>query len=252
MPRNLLAIVALQALTLAAARVVERRLPGARGSAAVAWPLAACIGALFGAMMDLVLGAAGVFAYLPAGAGTVPVEPRRLPVAVLALNAVASYGLAAVTVAPLATAIVGRGRLAPAWTWWLAAGALVGAVGASALPRAGVPLLFAWGVLIVSGAELALARRDRIGPVAALAARRDPRPLAVLVACSAAVGACYEAANVAFPFWAWLPGSTWFAGSDSRRILLAALVAMFGYVVLFHPIVSLMCLLAPQQKDGGR
>lgn len=230
MPTNLLLIVAVQAAAFAVAALSLR---GTSAWQRLDWPVAIGVGVGFGILMDLVLGEHGVFAYLPNADRGAVVSPKELPVLVLLFNSVASYGLASLSVALIAPNLVVSFTRTRDWSIRLATATTLSLFAVLTAPERGLAMLFAWGAVIVSAGELWLYLCGKTGPVLALLAGKDPMPILRLTLFSSVLGVCYELANFFFPFWVWLPGS------DITPIRLSSLVALVGYIALFHPMAVL-------------
>jgi hypothetical protein len=238
-PVNLIVIVIVQAITLA----LVIRLFGRRSRLTLSdWLLAFAIGLSFGILMDAILGTYGIFDYLPHGTSSVPVPPRDLSVPVLLFNALASYGTASATVAAVWPRFLGGRGVSRRWLIVCGAIAFVGELGILLLPAGSVELLFAWGATITALGELVLVVNGKCGPLLALFAARDWRPFGRFWLFSVLVGAVYELVNGLARFWVWLPQS------QLNETLLRLLIAVVGYLALFHPILVLFVLLRKDTK----
>lgn len=243
MPENLVIIVFAQAALFVALILGLQHFGFIQG---LDWPIAIGVGVGFGMLMDLVLGAYGIFGYHPAGHASQAVNPRDLPLHVLLFNAFASYGLASLSIATIAPHLVVSYRRTRNWSVRLGLVTTCGLLAVMIVPDRSVAMMFAWGIVIVGAGELALYVGGKTGPVLAFVAAKNYWPLLRLVSFSATVGISYESTNLAFPFWEWLPGS------PSSKTTLVALVALVGYVALFHPMAALYVILTdrpPLQRD---
>lgn len=234
MPTNLIIIVLAQAIILLIMLMFLKR---TRQSSTINWPVAIGIGAGFGVLMDLVLGAYGIFAYLLPGWTKVPIDPRKLPVQVLIFNAIASYGLASASIAAIAPSIVVASRRNRGWSISTGLITVGGLLGVLLIQTASVGMMFAWGLVIIGTGELALHIAGKAGPFLAVLAKHDWHPLVRLWLCSSFLGATYEIINIMFPFWVWLPGSS------INQTLLVGIIVSIGYVALLHPMAVLYILL---------
>lgn len=238
MPSNLLIIVAAQALVLLLVWPILRR---RWGGGDIRWLRVMAVGLVSGMTLDLVLGTRGVFGYwLPDVAR--PVEPGDLPLLMLLFNWFGSYGLAAATLVLVAPGCLGPWRRVTAWNVPLGLGVLAGLAGVLLLPSGHVGTMPAWGAVIVCAGEMVLCRVGRLGPLLALVAASEWRPLARFWAFCLLVGASYEAVNLTVPFWVWLPESA------LPQVALSALVALVGYVALFHPMLVLCVLVGARWR----
>lgn len=180
------------------------------------------LGLPFGFLFDVLIGnGAAIFRYA--------LPPSSL---FLALNGAFSYGSAVATAALFPQVVSARWRsirwLPPVLLFVV----LIAAGGIGVGLRYGwiLPRMISIGVWVVAAGEIAAALSGRAGPFYAMALG-DVAPIASLCAASSAVGGIYEIANYCFPVWRWELGSVvpfWFA---------EGLIVMFGYVVLFHPLV---------------
>lgn len=234
-PVNLLVIVAFQALVLGLAMLAART---RAARAQVSWVVAIATGAGVGILMDVVLSAHGIFAYLPDGPLSTPRVSRDLSLVLLAFNAVASYGLAAATAALISDCVVSvRPPLGPRWSVRLTTLPLVGVIAVTASPPSSIPMMFAWGLVLVGVGEVALSISGRAGPLLAIISRSDWRPALRFVTFAATIGVLYETCNFYFPFWVWLPN-----GVASPNVL-KVLIPSLGYIALLHPLVTTYVLL---------
>lgn len=240
-PTNLVIIVLVQAIILSVLLILLKRFGTAEH---IDWPVAIVIGVGFGVLMDVVLGGYDIFAYLPAGHMMGYVDPRELPIQVLLFNAIASYGLASLSVAAITSHLVitcqrNRNRL-------LLLGLLTicGLLAVIIVPARSVALMFAWGTVIVGASELILYIGGKTGPVLALLSGKDHRPFIILFVFSAALGSIYETINAFFRFWIWLPGSS------ASATALSILVALVGYMALFYPMLALYAICKGDRNRG--
>ena len=102
-------------------------------------------------------------------------------------------------------------------------------------------LMFSWGAVVLSASELLLCHGGKVGPILAFLIFRDYRPLLTLISFSIVVGSIYETVNMLFPFWVWLPGSS---GSS---LIIAIVIVLLGYFVLFYPLAALYILISAHQ-----
>ena len=242
MPGNLIVIVACQAALLIAALVLFRI---ANQRVGISWLLAGGIGVGFGVFMDAVLGIHGIFAYLPNGPQAPFVRPKDLPLEVLIFNALASYGVAAATVATISARVVTAGTPATSWSSRLTIAPLFGSIAVTLCAPASVPMMVAWGAILIGGGELALYVSGRSGPFLSLLSGSGWKPVVTLWAFSFVIGSIYEVCNTLFPFWIWLPGA------DVDTFRLKVLISTLGYMALMHPMAVLYILL-DQPQDGKR
>lgn len=234
MPINLVAIVVAQLITFA----IIMQLFGRKTNLAISdWLLVVGVGTGLGLLMDAVIGTFGIFAYLPQGISGSPVVPRELPIHVLLFNAFASYGLASATVVPLSSHFLRQHSLSRRWMAVCGAVALCGVVGVLLFHPGSVAVLFAWGGTIIAFGELVLGVKRKTGPFLSLFTLNDWRPFGRFWLLCASVGAVYELVNSAFPFWVWLPDS------HVSEVGMKTLIAVAGYLALFHPLVVLYVLL---------
>lgn len=239
MPSNLIVIVVVQSIVLIAVLVFQWR-AGRRIS--INWPLATLTGIVFGTLMDLVLGAYGIFAYRLHGLAEAPIKPHDLPVAVLLFNALASYGIASVTVSTIASRVVSKEPSVLGFRIGIVLFTVCGFLGVISLPTASISSMFAWGATIISAGELVLCLNGTQGPFLALLTTRDWKPLLNLWGLCLFVGVTYEITNLFFPFWVWLPSVALNQG------ILTVIIAFFGYVALLHPMAVLYVLIADKSR----
>jgi hypothetical protein len=223
-PVNLLAIVAFQAVILGLAMLAARK---SAVRVQVSWTIAIATGAGVGFLMDAVLSAYGIFAYLPDGPLSSPRMSRDLSLFLLAFNAFASYGLAAATAALMSECVVSvRLPLDPRWSLRLSTLPLVGTVAVALSPPSSIPMMVAWGLVLVGVGEVALSIGGRVGPLLAILSQSDWRPALRFAVFAATIGVLYELCNFYYPFWVWLPNGT--ASPDVVRVLIPSL----GYIAL--------------------
>lgn len=238
MPANLIAIACCQAAIWG----IVRLLPNAARIDRLQWLKVAGLGTFFGILMDLLLGAAGLFAYLPEGSQTMPVEPKNLPLFLLIFNAFISYGLAVATTALVVKSFIKNSKTPKFWRYATALLMGIGIVGIIFSPPASLAMMISCGIAIVAGGELLLAIDNRGGPLILLFSRQTYLPFLKLWAFSILVGTGYEIANLFFPFWVWLPGS------NISGISIRILVIFLGYFALFHPIAILWKFFSSKTK----
>ncbi|HUJ44102.1 MAG TPA: hypothetical protein VLW52_10885 [Opitutaceae bacterium] len=213
------AVVAVQLVLLV---VVARIRRGGRSEVVRALAVGLGAGLVLGAAFDLIIGSAqGVFSY-------------HLPPAAVFIfaNGLLSYGLACATawffpvVLTLAAPDVRRrGGVILALA---AAAAVVLLTGPWTVP--------AWGRMMASGAailatgELGVTVLGRTGPLLQCV-QGNCSSLLGLWRWSVLTGLVYELANVFFPVWTWSALASW------PVLLREAVIVVFGYVVLCHPLV---------------
>lgn len=237
-PTNLLVIVTIQAFVFLCL-LLTVKLFGISGP--IQWRVSFGVGIGFGVLMDSILGGDGIFAYLPSGPASAHLYPSELSFVLLVFNAIASYGIAALSIATIAPSLfenryfIGKGSL------WLGSLIVCGLFLVVLVPSHSLALMFAWGAVIIGFSELFLYLGKKTGPVLALFNEHNYRPFLKLFIFSSLVGSIYESANMAFPFWVWLPESS------VNPNALTALVIFAGYFVLFHPMAALYTLLIDAQ-----
>lgn len=225
-PVNLLIIIAVQFVVCVTTHALSRNRAALTGRF---WFFSAWSGLVLGFAMDIVLGAYGVFAYLPDGIQGAAVEPSMLPLPTLFFNAVLSYGLAVSTFAFIARDAPTTAKNASAWVKVVAVVITVGVVSILAVPSGSLPMMVACGVVIIGCGEAVLLKYGLSGPIIALLSNASVLPLARLWAFSIGVGSIYEIANWLHPFWVWLPQSE-IPPSTMRVVMI-----LMGYVALSHP-----------------
>ncbi|HUK36330.1 MAG TPA: hypothetical protein VLV86_20580 [Vicinamibacterales bacterium] len=232
-PPNLLFIVVVQAAACLAVHVIVNtstaRSPGY-------WLASLGCGVALGLVMDKVLGAYRLFAYLPEGMAGPPVEPGMLALTTLVFNGAFSYGIAIATAGVL---MDGERRVGVALRWIVVPGAVValGIAGILLLPSGTFRMMFAWGAVVLGVGEMILQISGGGGPFVAFLSGTTGQPLARLWIFSIAIGAVYETANWIAPFWVWLPDA------GHSRPWTSVTVVVLGYVVLFHPIMVFWTLI---------
>ncbi|GEM_PF-807243 len=240
MPVNLLIIACCQAAIWA----IVRLLPHTGRIERYQWLKIAVIGTVFGILMDLLLGIAGLFAYLPEGAQAKPVEPKDLPLFLFFINAFLSYGLAVATTALIADSIIERRKSSKFWLFALGILVTLGTLGIFLSSPASLPMMFSCGMTIVAGGEFLLVINNQSGPLVLLFSNVSYLPFLKLWAFSILLGAGYEIANLYFPFWVWLPSS------NISEINIRVLVIFLGYVALCHPIAVLWNFFGSKTKNS--
>ncbi|MCW9060057.1 MAG: hypothetical protein OQL11_14410 [Gammaproteobacteria bacterium] len=238
-PANLLIIVVVQALVLITLLVLSGRFSIEHK---IDWKIALGVGVGYGMLMDALLGGVGVFAYLFGEPSSGYTSPNELPIFLLVFNAVASYGLAALSVAVIAPGIIRPLKIHANLPLLVGVVLIFSLCLAIITPAHSLWLMFAWGAVVISFSELLLCHGGKGGPILAFITDRDYRPLLVLIGFSVVVGSIYEIVNIVFPFWVWLPGS-----SVSLWIL-TLLVVLLGYFVLFYPMATLYVLISNHQR----
>ncbi|MBA3494022.1 MAG: hypothetical protein H0T87_07890, partial [Gammaproteobacteria bacterium] len=226
-PQHLIYIVLVQFAFFVATKAISRRFGLTTQSNVF---LSVAVAVAFGILMDVVLGAYGIFGYTLDGRPETSIEPRQLPLAVLLFNAIASYGLTVATVATVAGMFslpVAPSRL---WKRITAVVLSLGLFGVATSHRASITMMFSWGIVIISGGELLLASGKQTGPFLALFAHVNFAPVLRMWAFSFVVGLFYETANWLFTFWIWLPGSNY------ATSIIRVLITVAGYVAIIHPI----------------
>lgn len=242
MPANFTVIAFCQAIIWGIVRILPHtsRLRGWQ------WARVAVIGTLFGAVLDPLLGAAGLFGYLPQGPGTPAVEAAQLPVYFLFFNAFISYGLVLATTALVSDFFIDNKNEQASLVWNIASGfiACFGIAGIILSPTGSLPMMFSCGLVIVTAGELLLGLYGRNGPLVLLCSGTDYRPFLKLWVFSILIGAGYEIANLFFPFWKWLPGTA------IPEMWLQLLIITVGYFALIHPLATLWHLFGRRSKDS--
>lgn len=238
-PTNLLLIVAIQAGVLLCLLFIAKRIGT---SANIHWRVSIGAGVAFGVLMDSVLGNEGIFAYLPSGVDSTYSYPNELPLTLLFFNAIASYGIAALSVATIAQSLFEHPKSITNASLWIASFIVGGLFAVLLAPDDSLALMIAWGVAIIGASELLLYIGNRLGPIMLLLNKKNYRPTLNLFVFSLLVGAVYELANLAFPFWVWLPESS--VSQGTLRII----ITLFGYFVLFYPMAALYILIIDTQQ----
>lgn len=239
MPVNLVYIVLFQAFIWGLVRILPNSNPLDRSQ----WAIVASIGLFLGIVIDLVLGAFGVFAYLSEGPFAPPVAPHNLEIYLLVVNAFFSYGIAAATLALTANLITIDYKRSILWLILMTAAILAGTIGIIFSPESSIPMLISWGIVIVSAGEFLLMLNDRAGPLVAMAGLRSYTPFIKLWIFSIVIGASYELVNIIFPFWIWLPDS------EISQSILRTVMIFFGYFALFHAITVLWVLFNSNKRE---
>lgn len=228
MPINLIYILLFQAFIWGLIRILPNSNPLDRFQ----WMMVAITGLLLGLVMDLVLGAFGVFVYLPDGPFASTVEPHNLEIYLLIVNALFSYGIATATLALVADLITVDYKLSILWLVLMGIVIFTGIMGIIFSPESSIAMLISLGVVIVSAGEFLLMLNDRAGPLVAMLFLKSSIPFFKLWIFSIVVGASYELANLVFPFWIWLPDS------GLSQTLLRTIMIFLGYFALFHAITT--------------
>ncbi len=215
---NLLLLLVMKAVLLAAAGLVARRLMlGTTVRPWVALPVGAAFGFLFHLVFHDRINAIGFHA-----------EPTTT---LIAVNAVLSYGLTAMTVALVPLHLADRSSDAGArGEWGYFATTLVAALLAAVFAPTEFTRALGAGAALMLGLEsLALVLGHR-GPIARML-QGDLRGMGVLFVTTVVLGALYECLNLLFPVWVWTSLDavpTW---------LRLTLMIGGGYVVLIHPLL---------------
>lgn len=243
MPQNLVIIVLVQSVIFG----VIQLLPQTHSISLKQWGKIAIVGLVYGVSMDILLGMAGIFAYLPAGPESTAVEAINLPVFLLILNAFVSYGLAVATTALIADFVVGKNIASKFSNYVIATVFVIGAMGIFFSARTSFFMMMSCGAVLVASGELLLTYTKKCGPLVLLLSEKSALPFLKLWAFSVVIGASYEIVNFFFPFWMWLPS----AEIPESRIRI--LVIVFGYFALFHSITVIWHLIDPgKQKYSSK
>ena len=205
------------------------------------------VGLVYGVSMDILLGMAGIFAYLPAGPESTAVEAINLPIFLLILNAFVSYGLAVATTALIADSVVGENHSPNFPKYFTGAIIAIGAMGIFFSAPTSFFMMISCGAVLVASGELVLTYTKKCGPLVLLFSEKSALPSLKLWAFSMVIGASYEIANLFFPFWVWLPSA------EIPDSWIRILVIVFGYFALFHSIAVIWHLINPEsQKDSSK
>jgi len=203
-------------------------------------------GTVFGAAYDVILGWKGVFSYA-GSVGPGPIAEVGLAPTQLLVNGAVSYGAAFATVFYLRPLepdmVVSHGRLLRlAW----AAVTIAAVTGLCYAKPGSVGPMFYAGVAVLAGGELACLLCGRSGPIVSLLSGQSWRALARIWLISVGMGLAYESANLAFPFWTWLPES----GLSHAEV--EGLIISLGYFVLLHPMCVFWatCGIQRRQREG--
>ncbi len=94
-----------------------------------------------------------------------------------------------------------------------------------------ITLMFVCGTFILVLGELLLVFNNKTGPLSNLLITKNFNSSFLLVAQCAVIGILYEATNVLFPFWEWLPHNSY------NRLYIEILIATLGYIPLLHPMI---------------
>ena len=199
------------------------------------WLLAFGVGAGLGLLLDAVIGTFGIFAYLPQGMTGPVVVPKELPLHVLLFNAFASYGVASrksphyrpVSYVSILFQDDGWLYVAPLpCVEWLVSCYFIQEASQCCSP--GEPQSSH-----LANSSCASTRRLARFTLFALNYWRPLARLSFVVRVGWLV--LRRLVNSAFPFWVWLPDSHF------SEVGLKALIAVAGYLALFHPWLVLLC-----------
>ena len=239
MPQNLIIIAFIQAVIFGAVWF----LPQTPSISLKHWGKISVVGLLYGIVLDILLGMAGIFAYLPAGPQSMPVEAINLPVFLLILNAFVSYGLAVATTALIADFVVRKDLTSKFSNYILATVFLIGMMGIFFSTPTSFPMMTSCGVVLIASGEILLTFSKKCGPLTLLLSENSTLSFLKLWIFSVIVGACYEIANFFFPFWMWLPSA------EIPEFWIRILVILFGYFVLFHSIAVIWHLINAEKAN---
>lgn len=180
------------------------------------------LGVPTGILFDLLIGrGAGIFSYF--------LEQNLV---FLILNGMLSYGSAVATAATFPAEIRRHGRrLSRRDMRMMFAGAIL--IGTASLGlRLSNPIgeMFCAGIIVIVGSEIVALLAGWFGPIARISIG-DIRPFCICWIYSVLIGAVYEIANAVFPVWQWT------AGASLPRWSVEFFVVVFGYLVLFYPMI---------------
>lgn len=194
-------------------------------------------GIVIGFLFNIISSILGFYTYLRDTA-LIPVRPWNLSLYELLVNGVISFGLTIITAQTLPQKVVTlrtKTRLITGAIFLLLW--IVSIFIAIHSPHASVMLMIASGMFIISAGELLLILCNKGGPlVQSMTLTSVKLPLQGYCA-AVIIGAFYELANLFFPFWVWLPGST------LSPYFIESLIIIAGYYALLHPMMVLWVLI---------
>lgn len=198
------------------------------------------MGLLFGYTFDSVFGILGLFTYTPQS--QFALHGTGLTFFQLVINGLLSYGIAFATVYFLVPKRTKSKKLKYKNIYLL--GMILSALIVGCLfyftSKSLSSLFLSGSVVILLGEIVALLFNER-GVILSLCIDRKYTTFIIFWINSISIGLLYEGVNYLFPFWVWLPGEYY------SRTMIEVLVIVFGYVVLFHPMLIFWQLM---QKKG--
>ncbi len=197
-------------------------------------------GVLFGFAFDSVFGVLGLFTYTLQSPGSLYGTGLTLPM--LVLNGLLSYGIAFATVYFLLPKRNKSRKLAHKNMYIF--GMLILVFVPSYLlyvTSKSVYSLFLGGVAVILLGEMLALLFNEKGIFLSLIVDKKYTAFVIFWINCISIGLLYEAVNYLFPFWVWLPGVFY------SHVIIETLVIVFGYVVLFHPMMIFWQLM---QKKG--
>lgn len=193
--------------------------------------LSALFGLLIGLLFDVVLGNLGVYTYISSTPQTV-LMPWGLSGVQLLINGLVSFGLAVATaycIMPKARVFgdeVQKKKIIQMGYLVVLVSLLIMTVSTSDLWT-----LFACGTFIVTVGELILMRQSRAGLFLSVFLNHNYFFFLQIWFQIIVVGFFCEVVNWIYPFWVWLPRSLY------SHFGIEILIVLFGYMVLFHPMI---------------
>jgi hypothetical protein len=193
--------------------------------------LSAIAGLIGGFLFDVIFGTLGLFSY-HSSVTKESFYSTGLLLKQLIFNGIFSYGLAVATAKYLTPPLQGsNGSEVKKGTALLLTLVILLSLILSFVLDFGIGALFIYGTGILALGELVLVLNRQEGPLLSLFLTRKYSSFIRLWADIVLVGFLYEVVNMFFPFWTWLPHF------DYSHVSIKFLVTVFGYVVLFHPMM---------------